>query len=386
MQAERRTPAKAGVTSSILAIVSCYGYSPSTGTNASTFLAAPSQACVSQQPGTHSCSEFHFRSASSSCARRPASQPAHRNTARCGLSSDAHAGATRRRSGHRHAGAVRRTSVSLAFCCRRTCVRRQHLIVLQTNPATAGVRGYSQTRTKKCANPSLLIRNKPLTFHAAVPPHPQIPKNKQTNPSLLSLLIAHYLNNKQTPHLWPTPPTLAFERRAVRSWVRDSGARAPRHPLPHAARKLRFCVAATTLSRRFYPLNRGIERCYRSFHKQCAKTCASVCCRCGHVPRSVCLCYRLGCPAKMSYPLIFTLSHSPVIRNRSLCLPHLSPTLVVRYCTPAEASPLPPSLSLSRFHLMGIGSSVAGARLALAVRFPYIRCTPPRSPRSRPAT
>jgi hypothetical protein len=119
---------------------------------------------------------------------------------------------------------------------------------------------------------------------------------------------------------------------------------------------------------------------------QCAKTCASVCCRCGHVPRSVCLCYRLGCPAKMSYPLIFTLSHSPVIRNRSLCLPHLSPTLVVRYCTPAEASPLPPSLSLSRFHLMGIGSSVAGARLALAVRFPYIRCTPPRSPRSRPAT
>ena len=32
------------------------------------------------------------------------------------------------------------------------------------------------------------------------------------------------------------------------------------------------------------------------------------------------------------------------------------------------------------------GSSVAGARLALAVRFPYIRCTPPRSPRSRPAT
>ena len=181
-------------------------------------------------------------------------------------------------------------------------------------------------------------------------------------------------------------PTLAcihrpfsFERHAVRSWIRDFGARAPRHPLPrlpHAARKLRFCVAATALSRRFYPLNRGIERCYRSFHAQCAKTCASVCCRCGRAPFG--LCYRLGCPAKMSYPLIFTLSHSPVIRNRSLCLPHLSPTLVVRYCTPAEASPLPPSLSLSRFHLTGIGSSVAGARLALAVRFPYIRCTPPR--------
>jgi len=159
-------------------------------------------------------------------------------------------------------------------------------------------------------------------------------------------------------------PTLAcihrpfsFERHAVRSWIRDFGARAPRHPLPrlpHAARKLRFCVAATALSRRFYPLNRGIERCYRSFHAQCAKTCASVCCRCGRAPFG--LCYRLGCPAKMSYPLIFTLSHSPVIRNRSLCLPHLSLMLVVRYCTPAEASPLPPSLSPSPFHLMAQAS------------------------------
>ena len=232
MQAERRTPAKAGVTSSILAIVSCYGCSPSTGTNASTFLAAPSQACVSQQPGTHSCSEFHFRSASSSCARRPASQPAHRNTARCGLSSDAHAGATRRRSGHRHAGAVRRTSVSLAFCCRRTCVRRQHLIVPQTNPATAGVRGYSQTRTKKCTNPSLLITNKPLTFHAAVPPHPQIPKNKQTNPSLLSLLIAHNPNNKQTPHLCPTPPTLACIHRPSNHMRCAAGSGTPGARLP----------------------------------------------------------------------------------------------------------------------------------------------------------
>jgi hypothetical protein len=176
LQAERRTPAKAGVTSSILAIVSCYGCSPSTGTNASPFPAAPSQACASQQPGTQSCSEFHFRSASSSFARRPASQPAHRNKARCGLSSDAHAGATRRRRAHRHAGAVHRTSVSLAFCCRRTCVRRQHLIVPQTNPATAGVRGYSQPRTKKCTNPSLLITNKPLTFQLRCPPSPNTEK------------------------------------------------------------------------------------------------------------------------------------------------------------------------------------------------------------------
>jgi hypothetical protein len=62
-------------------------------------------------------------------------------------------------------------------------VRRQHLIVPQTNPAMAGVRGYSQTRTKKCTNPSLLIRNKPLTFHAAVPPSPNT-ENKQTNKPL----------------------------------------------------------------------------------------------------------------------------------------------------------------------------------------------------------
>ena len=54
--------------------------------------------------------------------------------------------------------------------------------------------------------------------------------------------------------------------------------------------------------------------------------------------------------------LTHPLSLSPVIRNRSLCLPHLSPTLVVRYCTPAEASPLPPSLSPSPFHLMAQGS------------------------------
>ncbi len=156
------------------------------------------------------------------------------------------------------------------------------------------------------------------------------------------------------------PPTLAWIHRPSNDMRCAAGsgtlARAPRHPLPHAARKLRFCVAATALSRRFYPLNRRIERCYRSFHKQCAKTCASVCCRCGHVPRSVCLCYRLGCPAKMSYPLIFTLSHSPVIRNRSLCFPDLSPTLVVRCCNSAEASPLPPSHSPSPFNLMAQAS------------------------------
>ena len=238
MQAERRTPAKAGVTSSILAIVSCYGCSPSTGTNASSFPAAPSQACASQQPGTQSSSEFHFRSASSSCARRPASQPAHRNTARCGLSSDAHAGATRRRRAHRHAGAVRRTSVSLAFCCRRTCVRRQHLIVPQTNPATAGVRGYSQPRTKKCTNPSLLITNKPLTFHAAVPPIPKYRKiNKQTPHFYLYLLPITQITNKPLTYAPPHPPSHAsIGLRTTCGAQLGPALRGPGSPAPAASR------------------------------------------------------------------------------------------------------------------------------------------------------
>jgi hypothetical protein len=50
------------------------------------------------------------------------------------------------------------------------------------------------------------------------------------------------------------------------------------------------------------------------------------------------------------------LSHSPVIRNRSLCFPDLSPTLVVRCCNSAEASPLPPSHSPSPFNLMAQAS------------------------------
>jgi hypothetical protein len=188
-------------------------------------------------------------------------------------------------------------------------------------------------------------------------PHPQIPKiNKQTNPSLLSLLIAHYPNNKQTPHLWPThPPSHGSIGLRTTCGAQLGPGLWPGLPGTRCLTRQGSCAFASPPPH--CPLNRGIERCYRSFHTQkCAKTCASVCCRCGHVPRSVGRCYRLGCPAKMSYPLIFTLSHSPVIRNRSLCLPHLSPTLVVRYCTPAEASPLPPSLSPSPFHLMAQAS------------------------------
>ena len=175
--------------------MSCYGCSPSTGTNASSILTAPPRTCVSQQPRTHSCSEFHFRSATSSCARRPASQPAHRNTARCGLSSDAHAGATRRRSGHRHAGAVRRSSVSLAFCCRRTCVRRQHLIVPPTNTVTAAARVYPQTSKNNSTNPSRFSYYTNPSLHAPAP---------------LTCPIQH--NITQTPHFVhkPTPFVSSF--------------------------------------------------------------------------------------------------------------------------------------------------------------------------------
>ena len=156
--------------------MSCYGCSPSTGTNASTFLAAPSQACVSQQPGTHSCSEFHFRSASSSCARRPASQPAHRNTARCGLSSDAHAGATRRPQDQRFARVLlpshlcaQAASHSTADKCRHDCCARVPANLHQQTPEPLTLCPYP--------NPSLFIaparyipkhKYKPLTVHSTV--------------------------------------------------------------------------------------------------------------------------------------------------------------------------------------------------------------------------
>jgi len=84
--------------------------------------------------------------------------------------------ATRQRCGHRHAGAVRRTSVSLAFCCPRTCVRGQHLIVPPTNAANAAARMQSQTRTKNSTNPShLSSKQTPHISHS--------PAYKNTNPS-----------------------------------------------------------------------------------------------------------------------------------------------------------------------------------------------------------
>ena len=110
--------------------------------------------------------------------------------------------ATRQRCGHRHAGAVRRTSVSLAFCCPRTCVRGQHLIVPPTNAANAAARMQSQTRTKNSTNPShLSSKQTPHISHS--------PAYKNTNPSHFppsptlqphTALAAVYIYI-QTPHI-----------------------------------------------------------------------------------------------------------------------------------------------------------------------------------------
>jgi hypothetical protein len=99
--------------------------------------------------------------------------------------------ATRRRCGHRHAGAVRRTSVSLAFCCPRTCVRGQHLIVPPTNAATAAARMQPQTCTKNSTNPShLSSKQTPHISHS--------PAYKNTNPS-------HFSPAPAPPPLQPSP-------------------------------------------------------------------------------------------------------------------------------------------------------------------------------------
>ena len=149
--------------------------------------------------------------------------------------------ATRQRCGHRHAGAVRRTSVSLAFCCPRTCVRGQHLIVPPTNAANAAARMQSQTRTKNSTNPShLSSKQTPHISHS--------PAYKNTNPShfppsptlqpTLPLQPCIYI---QTPHisirfhtplvprvpLSPTPGPAPGSRLPARSHPR---------PRPNAAR------------------------------------------------------------------------------------------------------------------------------------------------------
>lgn len=138
-----------------------------------------------QQPETQLCSEFHFRSARGFCARRPALQPAHPNTARCGLSSDAHAGATRRSGGHRHAGAVRWTGVSLAFCC--LCTRGAQA----ASHSTADKSNHLHS-----AHAAVIITkflHKPLTICI------------YTSPSLLSRIPPNpYFQSQQPPH-FPHP-------------------------------------------------------------------------------------------------------------------------------------------------------------------------------------
>ena len=109
--------------------------------------------------------------------------------------------ATRQSCGHRHAGAVRRTSVSLAFCCPRTCVRGQHLIVPPTNAATAAARMQPQTCTKNSTNPShLSSKQTPHISHS--------PVYKNTNPSHFPL---HTSPTVHPPPLQPSPSIYIYK-------------------------------------------------------------------------------------------------------------------------------------------------------------------------------
>ena len=130
--------------------------------------------------------------------------------------------ATRQRCGHRHAGAVRRTSVSLAFCCPRTCVRGQHLIVPPTNAANAAARMQSQTRTKNSTNPShLSSKQTPHISHS--------PAYKNTNPSHFTLPLSPESSLSPTPGPAPAAPGSHFPRLPAPG----SGSRLPSPgPLP----------------------------------------------------------------------------------------------------------------------------------------------------------
>ena len=166
--------------------------------------------------------------------------------------------ATRQRCGHRHAGAVRRTSVSLAFCCPRTCVRGQHLIVPPTNAATAAARMQPQTCTKNSTNPShLSSKQTPHISHSPAykntnpshfPPAPA-PPPLQPSPSIYIYTQTPHISHSQTPRQSPlTPhcpdsPSLGPPLPAPGSRLPAPGSRlpapgsrlpVPSPPLPHA--------------------------------------------------------------------------------------------------------------------------------------------------------
>jgi hypothetical protein len=163
--------------------------------------------------------------------------------------------ATRQRCGHRHAGAVRRTSVSLAFCCPRTCVRGQHLIVPPTNAANAAARMQSQTRTKNSTNPShLSSKQTPHISHS--------PAYKNTNPSHFppsptlqphTALAAVYIYI-QTPHI-----SIRFHTPLV--------PRVPLSPTPGPAPGSRLPAPGSRLPARSHPRPRPMQRCpYARIH------------------------------------------------------------------------------------------------------------------------
>ena len=155
--------------------------------------------------------------------------------------------ATRQRCGHRHAGAVRRTSVSLAFCCPRTCVRGQHLIVPPTNAANAAARMQSQTRTKNSTNPShLSSKQTPHISHS--------PAYKNTNPSHFTLPLSPESPLSPTPGPAPAAPGSRSHPRP-RPIQRCPYARIHHHhkpqlPCPH-------CIFVSTKS--------ALVHCVRSF-------------------------------------------------------------------------------------------------------------------------
>ena len=173
--------------------MSCYGCSPSTGTNASSFPSAPFTACDSQQHQTQSCTGFHFRAGTSFCPGRPASQPQHPNTQRYALSSDASSTATRTASSHRHAGAICITSFSLAM------LLPVHLCVLPAPHSThhkypsITCAPTHQSLTKNKHTPHFLTLSQTLTFDShSNSPHPPF------NPTSSHLTIA-------TSHILPSP-------------------------------------------------------------------------------------------------------------------------------------------------------------------------------------
>ena len=175
------------------------------------------------------------------------------------------------------------------------------------------------------------------------------------------------------------PPTLAWIRTTCGAQL-GPGLRGPGSPAPAASRGKE--AALLRRRHRIVPSTAGLRGVTAAFTHNVRK----------HV--LLCVAVVVMCPVRSVLPawlpcqnvLPADLHAIPFARNTqqvlvfaapvaNACCPLLYSCRSITFATVAK----PISLSFD-------GSRVAGARLALAVRFPYIRCTPPRSPRSRPAT